>query len=173
MEILLYPDPRLREKAEPVDEITDEIREKALTLLTMLEKRGGIGLAAPQVGWGVRIFAVNTTGEEDDSLILVNPEIIETNGTWLMDEGCLSIPGINGKIKRPKEIVVKAQSLDGEEFTVKADGLVARCIMHEYDHLEGILLIDRLSSAKKHAIKKKLKILRQAYELRSEAVATK
>ncbi len=172
MEILLYPDPQLRQKAEPIGEITDEIKEKAHELFDLIDQHGGIGLAAPQVGWGVRLFAINTTGKPEDSLVLVNPEIVETSGgSWVMDEGCLSLPSINGKVKRPKKIVVKAQSLEGEEFVVEADGLVGRCIMHEFDHLEGILFIDRLSAAKKIALKKKLKTIEKVHELRTAAEA--
>lgn len=159
MEILIYPDKRLRNKAAPVAEITDEIREKARGLLNLMYDEGGIGLAATQVGWDARVFVINVTQKPEDELVLVNPEIVEkSGGLWSFEEACLSLPGISGKVKRERNVVVRAQNLDGEEFELEADGLVARCILHEYDHLEGRLFIDRLSTVRKLAAKRKLKV---------------
>ena len=158
MEVLKYPDKRLREKAEPISEITDEVREKARGLLKLMYDEGGIGLAATQVGWGARLFVINVTQKPEDELVLVNPEIVEkSGGLWAFEEACLSLPGISGKVKRERNVVVRAQNLDGEEFELEADGLVARCILHEYDHLDGKLFIDRLSTVRKLAAKRKLK----------------
>lgn len=165
MKVLLFPDKRLRQKAEPVEEITDEIRDKIQDMFALMYKQGGIGLAAPQVGWPVRLFVMNTTGEKKDELVLINPEVIEERGgQWKLDEACLSIPGVSGKVSRAKEVIIKAQTINGETFTVKADGMIGRCALHEYDHLNGILFIDRLSPAKKQSIKPKLRRLEQTYD---------
>lgn len=158
--ILTYPDPRLREKAAPVMEITPELRARVEAMFPLMDEAKGIGLAAPQIGWSVRLFVVNVSGNDQDGLALINPEIVEQGGgSWLLEEGCLSLPGIHGKVKRNKRIVVHAQDLDGNEIELEADGMVARCILHEYDHLDGILFIDRLSPAKKQSLKRRLRVL--------------
>lgn len=163
MKVLQYPDKRLRKSAEPVGEITDDVRSKIQQMFAVMYAQKGIGLAAPQVDWPVRLFVMNVSGAKKDELVLINPEILEERGgTWLIEEACLSVPGISGKVKRSKEIIIKAQSINGEEFTVKATGMIARCMLHEYDHLDGTLFIDRLSPAKKAAIKGKLRRLEQA-----------
>lgn len=166
--ILVYPDPRLRQTSEPIAEITDEIRERAMAMFPIMYGDNGIGLAAPQIGWHVRLFVVNVTGEPDKpehEFVLVNPEIkTKGGGTWTMEEGCLSLPGIRGKVKREKEIVIHGTDLDGEPVEIECDGLIARVILHEYDHLDGVLFIDRLSAAKKQSIKRRLRELEAAYE---------
>jgi peptide deformylase len=160
--IITYPDPRLRREAEPVEEVTDELRERVRNMFPLMYEAKGIGLAAPQIGWNKRLFVVNVTGEPEHELVLVNPKILEkTGGLWSMEEGCLSLPGINGKVKREKRIVVEAEDLEGNVFEIEADGMVGRCILHEYDHLDGVLFIDRLTSAKKQSIKRKLRDLEE------------
>ena len=172
--ILVYPDPRLRVKSDPITEITDEIRERARAMFPIMYADNGIGLAAPQIGWHVRLFVVNVTGDDNEpgqEFVLVNPEIVEKGGgTWAMEEGCLSLPGIRGKVTREKEIVIRGTDLDGEELELTCDGLVARVILHEYDHLDGVLFIDRLSAAKKQSIKRKLRELEAEYEDRQQGV---
>lgn len=159
-EILTYPDKRLRKKSEPIGEITDDIRKKGLALMDLMHEARGIGLAAPQVGWHVRIIAINLSGQKRDGLIFVNPEILETRGKpFSAPEACLSIPGVSGKVKRPREVKIRSMNMDGEVNEFELDGLLARCFLHEYDHLEGMLFIDRLSSAKKQAIKSQLRRL--------------
>lgn len=159
-EILTYPDKRLRKKSEPITEITDDIRKKGLALMDLMHEAKGIGLAAPQVGWHVRLLAINLSGQKRDGLIFLNPEIVSTSkATFAAQEACLSIPGIAGKVVRPREVKITAMNMNGELNEFELDGLLARCFLHEYDHLEGMLFIDRLSSAKKQAIKKKLKRL--------------
>jgi peptide deformylase len=158
--VLVYPDPRLRQVAEPVVEITPELIERVKGMFPIMYAEKGIGLAAPQIGWNVRLFVVNVSGEPGDELVVINPEIVEKNGgTWTMEEGCLSLPGINGKVKREKRVVFHGSDLEGEGFELEAEGLVGRCLLHEYDHLDGVLFIDRLSSAKKMSIKRKLREL--------------
>jgi peptide deformylase len=158
--VLTYPDKRLRQVAAPVVELTDEIRKMAIALMDIMHDANGIGLAAPQVGWSWRVLAINLSGEKRDGLVFVNPKIVsqskETNEAY---EACLSVPGISGKVTRPTAVSVTAMNLDGEVLPFELDGLLARCFLHEYDHLDGVLFIDRLSVAKKQSIKSKLKRL--------------
>ncbi|HBP16648.1 MAG TPA: peptide deformylase, partial [Planctomycetes bacterium] len=159
-QVLHYPDPRLRRKAEPVEEITPEIQARVRAMFPLMYEERGIGLAAPQLGWNVRLFVVNISGEPGDEFALINPELVEEGGgTWVLEEGCLSLPGIHGKVKRNKRIVMRGYDLDGNEIEIEADGMVARCMLHEFDHLDGILFIDRLSPVKKQSIKRKLRTL--------------
>jgi peptide deformylase len=160
--VLHYPDPRLRRKAKPIKEITPELVGRARALFPLMYEEQGIGLAAPQVGWDVRLFVCNVSGRPEDELVVVNPTVVEKKGgTWLFEEGCLSLPGIRGKVEREKVVVFEGTDLDGEPITIEADGLVGRCLLHEYDHLDGILFIDRLSPAKKQSIKRRLKELEE------------
>jgi peptide deformylase len=159
-EILSYPDKRLRLVSEPITEITDKIRSRGLALMDLMHKARGIGLAAPQVGWHVQILAINLSGKRQDGLIFLNPKIVSSSkATFSATEMCLSVPGISGKVERPREVTITSMNFDGElnEFTL--DGLLGRCFLHEFDHLHGKLFIDRLSPAKKLSIKKKLKLL--------------
>lgn len=162
--MIRYPDPRLRRKAQPVTEVTPELIKRAEGLFPLMYQEDGIGLAAPQVGWNVRIFVVNLSGEPQDELIILNPEIVEeSGGSWKAEEGCLSVPKIYGKVIRNKKIRMIGLDLEGEEIEVEAEGMVARCLLHEYDHLDGILFIDRLSAVKKQSIKRKLRALEEDY----------
>ena len=162
--VIRYPDPRLRRTAEPVDEVTPEVVERAQAMFPLMYQERGIGLAAPQVGWNARIFVVNLSGDPEDEIVLVNPKILdEGGGTWRTEEGCLSLPGIYGKVTRVRKIKMVGHDLDGEEVTVEAEGMTARCLLHEYDHLDGILFIDRLSAVKKQAIKRKLRALEDEF----------
>jgi peptide deformylase len=159
-EVLTYPDKRLRRVSEPIEEITDDIRKKALALADLMHEARGIGLAAPQVGWPVRLIAINLSGDRRDGLIFANPEILEQRGgKFKALEACLSVPGISGKVERHREIKIRCMNMDGEVNEFDLDGMLARCFLHEYDHLDGILFIDRLSAAKKQVIKKKLRRL--------------
>lgn len=165
-QVIRYPDPRLRRKSVPVDEITPEIRARVEAMFPLMYQEKGIGLAAPQLGWNVRLFVMNVTGEpgEGQELALINPEIVEeSGGTWLLEEGCLSLPRIHGKVKRNKRIVMRGYNLEGEEIEIEADGMIARCMLHEFDHLEGILFIDRLSPVKKQSIKRRLRDLEESF----------
>lgn len=141
--IVLENEELIRKKSRPVDEITPRI----LTLLddmadTMYYENRGIGIAAPQVGVLRRVFIVDV-GDEHGKIEFINPEITRREGTQTYTEGCLSCPGKNAEVERPAEITVKALDRNGKEFTLDADGLLAVCICHEYDHLDGILFIDK------------------------------
>jgi len=144
MEILTLGNEKLRQKALPIEKIGNEHIEMAAKLLETLHREDGIGLAGPQVGFTQRIFAVHVDG--DIPRIFINPSIIETSEeTYKYEEGCLSIPGVYCNVVRPKKIKVQAWDEKGRAFTIEASGLLARVILHEYDHLEGTLFIDRLS----------------------------
>ena len=159
-EILTYPDPRLRRKSEPITEITDEVRKKGLALMDLMHEARGIGLAAPQVDWHARVLVINLSGQRRDGLIFLNPQIeSQSKKTFAAFEACLSVPGISGKVVRSREVVITAMNMDGALNRFELDGMLARCFLHEYDHLDGVLYIDRLSPAKKQAIKTKLKKL--------------
>jgi peptide deformylase len=164
-QVLRYPDPRLRLKAEPITEITPDLRRRARALFPLMYEEHGIGLAAPQVGWSVRLFVVNVSGRPEDELVIVNPVVVEkTGGLWQFEEGCLSLPGIRGKVEREKLVVLEGQDLEGQPVRIEADGLNGRCLLHEYDHLDGVLFIDRLSPAKKQSIKRRLRELEEEFQ---------
>lgn len=157
LEIKKYPDPVLRKKAERVGEITPELRKLAEDMTeTMLKSEPeGVGLAAPQVGISKRMFAVQT---EKGPAVFVNPKIIEkSKKTEVMEEGCLSLPKTWLKIKRAKEVEMEALDINGKKISIKAEGLPARIIQHEVDHLNGILIIDKTNIFQK--IKRTLKNL--------------
>jgi len=159
-EVLTYPDKRLRVQSEPITEVTDDIRRKGLALMDLMHEVRGIGLAAPQVGWPVQIIAINLSGQRRDGLIFVNPKVTkESKAKFAAQEMCLSIPRVTGKVIRSREITATCMNFDGDVNEFHLDGLLARCFLHEYDHLQGILFVDRLSAAKKLTIKKKLREL--------------
>lgn len=142
-EIIKYPNPILRKKSEEIKEITPEIKELALGMGKIMKKEKGIGLAAPQVGESKRIIVVQTEKGLD---FFVNPKIIEkSKEKEVREEGCLSFPGLFLKIKRQKSVDIEAFNLNGEKIQIKAEGLPARTLQHEIDHLDGILFIDRLN----------------------------
>jgi len=170
LKILKFPDPRLRRIAEAVDEIDDGMRDRINEMLKLMREDHGIGLAAPQVGWNVRLFVMNLTGREDDDVVLINPEITSRKGKETAEEGCLSLPKVYAKVVRPAVISVKGRVLDGSEVEFEADGLLARCLQHEFDHLDGVLFIDKLTSARKRSVKGGLKRLQEEYAKAKEAL---
>lgn len=149
----------LREKASPVDVVTDEIRVLIRDMFDTMYDAEGIGLAAPQVGISLRILVVDVAeeeGEERHVHALVNPVVVEAGlETGKETEGCLSIPGLEETVTRPLQVVVEALSPDGEPVRIEADGLLARALQHEVDHLDGVLFIDRLSSLKRGILLRK------------------
>lgn len=166
--IVLHPDSRLKTRAEPVVEVTPEVRERALGLARLMNEGGedgstGIGLAATQVGWPVRIVVVKTIerpGRWGEDKILVNPRVMAVGGgIGGAMEGCLSFPGVQVVVERPMEVAVEATDLDGKPVQVCADGIVARCLQHELDHLDGITMLDRTTAARRAAVAGRLKEL--------------
>lgn len=144
--IRLIGDHILSRKAEPVAEINQEIKTFVENLLFTMYERDGVGLAAPQVGRSLRIFTVDVkwTTEGKNPLVFINPEIIGCSGEISMEEGCISLPGIYTDVTRAEEIEIKAFDADGKSFTLHADGMLARAIQHEYDHLDGIVFLERI-----------------------------
>jgi peptide deformylase len=156
LDILHFPDPRLRIKAKPVAQVDDSIRRLIDDMLETMYQAPGIGLAATQVNVAKRIVVIDLSEEKNDPLCLINPEILEKNGIEQMEEGCLSVPGVFEQVTRANQIRVRALDRQGNPFEMEADGLLAVCIQHELDHLEGKLFVDYLSSLKRQRIRKKL-----------------
>ena len=163
LEILHYPDKRLRTVAEPVDLVDDSIRKLVDDMLETMYAAPGIGLAATQVNVHKRVLVMDLSENRNEPLCLINPEIIERTGVEQTEEGCLSVPDIFETVERAEQVRVKALDRDGKEQTIDADGLLAVCIQHEMDHLEGKLFVDYLSPLKQLRVKKKIqKARRQA-----------
>jgi len=156
LDILFYPDPLLRKTAAPVDNIDGEVAKLVDNMLDTMYHAPGIGLAATQINIHKRIVVIDVSQESDSPLTLINPEIKLSEGEAEMQEGCLSIPGIYETIKRPADVRVAAMDRDGNPFELEADGLLAVCIQHEIDHLDGKLFVDYLSPLKRNRIRKKM-----------------
>ena len=155
--ILEYPDPRLRTRAVPVATVDDRVRRLIDDMLETMYAAPGVGLAATQVNVHQRVLVADVSKEQDEPMVFINPEIIEREGKTEAEEGCLSVPGIFDKLStRSARIVVRALGRDGRPFEIEADGLLAVCIQHEMDHLEGKLFVDYLSELKRTRIRKKL-----------------
>ena len=154
--ILRFPDPRLKKIAAPVIKIDDSIRCLARDLAETMYEAPGIGLAATQVDVHLRVIAIDASETRDQLLVLVNPELVESEGVQIGEEGCLSVPGIYDKVERAERVVVRYMDLEGNKKTVSADGLLAVCLQHEMDHLEGRVFVEHLSLLKQNRIKAKL-----------------
>ena len=161
LNVLIYPDERLRTVCQPVAEINDEIRKIVDDMFETMYKEEGIGLAAPQVNIQQRIITIDLDSENSNQIVLINPEILESSGETGIEEGCLSIPGFRALVPRKEKVTVKALDREGKEFTLNADGLLAICIQHEIDHLNGILFVDYLSPLKRQRIKEKMQKLKK------------
>lgn len=165
LDILHFPDARLRNVAKPVEQVDDSVRQLIDDMFETMYQAPGIGLAAIQVSDPRRVIVIDTSEERNQPLALVNPEILERHGEEQMDEGCLSVPGVYEPVRRAERIRVAALDRDGSAIEMDADGLLAVCIQHEIDHLDGKLFVDYLSSLKRQRIRKKLeKEARQAGE---------
>ena len=164
--ILHYGEEPLRQESQPIKEIDDEIRELVKDMFETMYKNNGVGLAAPQVGVNLALFVVDTGN--DQPLIFINPEISKGSGKEVMDEGCLSFPGMREKVERALKVTARATGLDGRQFEIKAEGLLARAIQHELDHLEGVLLVDRISKARRLQLKRDLERIASGESLASD-----
>ena len=161
--ILQFPDPRLRTVARPVDAVDDELRALADDMLETMYAAHGIGLAATQVDRHVRMLVLDVSEDRDEPHVLINPEIIDRHGSQVCEEGCLSVPGEYAEVERAEAIRVRALGRDGEPYELDADGLMAVCIQHEIDHLDGKVFIDYLKPMKRRVIERRMKKqLRQA-----------
>jgi peptide deformylase len=156
LKILHYPDPRLHSVAKPVDRVDEEIRQLAADMAETMYAAPGIGLAATQVDRHIRMILVDISETKDQLRIFINPEILARDGETVYEEGCLSVPGIYDKVTRAEHIRVKALDLHGNPFELEADGLLAICIQHEIDHLNGKVFVEYLSRLKQTRIRHKL-----------------
>ncbi len=172
--VLTYGSEVLREKAKPVEKVTDDIRQLAKDMISTMYASNGVGLAAEQIGRTESVCVLDVTpaygdGAEGEGkpcpapmpLVLINPEITETEGECVAEEGCLSFPDIFVPVKRPERIVVKYMSIEGEDASIDTDGFLARAIQHEMDHLNGVLLYDHMSAVKRVALAGKLRRLKK------------
>lgn len=174
LEILKFPDPRLKRKSLPVEKVTPEYQELAQDMLETMYAAPGIGLAAPQVGALIRMLVIDTRPLDDEEqvveekmtelerkvkfpVVIFNPEIVEKEGATTYDEGCLSVPGFIEEVKRANYVEAHGLDINGDKLVIKTDGLLAICLQHELDHLEGKLFIDRISFVKSERIKSKIK----------------
>ncbi len=156
LNILEYPDPRLRTKAVPVETVDAEIQRLVDDLFETMYAAPGIGLAATQVDVHKRVLVVDCTENREAPLCFINPQLVATEGDCDSEEGCLSVPGYTETVSRAEQIRVRALNREGETFEMDADGLLAVCIQHEMDHLDGKLFVDYLSSLKQQRLRKRL-----------------
>jgi peptide deformylase len=163
-EIVEFPDPRLRTKAQPVAVFDAELRQLAADMLETMYEAPGIGLAATQVDVHRQVLVLDVSEEKNAPVVIINPRIVEREGQQVYQEGCLSVPGIFADVERADRIRVEAQDLDGKPVVIEADGLLAVCIQHEMDHLAGKLFVDYLSPLKREMVRKKLEKQRRHAE---------
>jgi peptide deformylase len=158
LKISRYGSDVLRKVAEPIEEITDEIRQLARDMLEKMYDSDGVGIAAPQIGVSKRIIIVDVDPYDPSKnpIALINPEIVDRQGQESAEEGCLSVPDIRGEVKRAERVTVEGLDLDGKKLRIEATELLARALQHEIDHLNGVLFIDHLSRLKHRLIKKQL-----------------
>lgn len=154
--ILRYPDPRLHKRAAPVAKVDDAIRKLVDDMAETMYEAPGIGLAATQVDEHRRVVVIDVTEDKSGLMAFINPEILERSGEQVCEEGCLSVPGIYEKVTRAERVRVRALGRDGEPFELEAEGLLAVCIQHELDHLDGKVFVEYLSPLKLGRIKSKL-----------------
>jgi peptide deformylase len=167
VELTAYPDPVLRRKSESILEITDEVIAGVQDMLATMYERNGVGLAAPQVGWNVRLCVINPTPDDkSNEIVCVNPVLTELSGEIVAEEGCLSLPDVHGHVRRYEHVTCKYYDLGGTLHEVQASGLLARIFQHEMDHLDGRMIIDRMTPASRLSAKGQLKELEREYKRR-------
>lgn len=169
LEVLQFPDPRLKLKSTPVTVVDDALRPLAAEMIQVMYDEPGIGLAAPQVGHAIRLVVMDTVwneeGAEREPTVIINPQILTREGQIEWEEGCLSVPDFTADVERSEHVVVRYTNLEGEEVTEDVTGLRAVCFQHEIDHLDGILFIDRISRLKRSLyVKRRKKQLREEEE---------
>ncbi|SEK32505.1 peptide deformylase [Stigmatella aurantiaca] len=170
-EILIWPHPVLKQKAQPVAKVDDAVRALVKDMFETMYAADGVGLAAPQVGILQRIIVLDTTPRQPDSkpLAMINPEIIGMEGSTTYTEGCLSIPGEAEDVDRAATVTVKFLDVEGQERTLTCDDLLAIAVQHETDHLDGTVFVDHVSSLKREIIRKRMKRLKSERETRPQA----
>jgi peptide deformylase len=161
--VIYYPDPRLKKMSKPVEVFDQDLADLAARMLELMREHRGVGLAAPQVGRNIRLFVMNATQQPGDDRVYVNPELIDPTGAETAEEGCLSIPGINCDVERSQAVILRARDLKGEPVEERATGYLARIWQHEIDHLNGVLITNRMGVAAKMLARRTLKELEDKY----------
>lgn len=164
LKIIFYPDPRLRKVSEPVTRFDDNLARLASRMFELMREEQGVGLAAPQVGINLRLFVMNHDGKPENDRIIVNPQLLDAEGNETAEEGCLSLPNVRAMIERASKLVLRAQDVTGRPIEETAEGFIARIWQHETDHLNGVLLMDRMGFTARMGVRKKLKQLEEEYQ---------
>lgn len=165
--IVLYPDPRLKLKSKPVTQFDPEFKELALDMTETMRNASGVGLAAIQIGEPIRMMVMDEHYDQEDkgeSLVMFNPEVLNEEGSETSEEGCLSIPDVREEVERSFKVKVKYQDLEGQEQVGEYEGLLARCVLHEIDHMNGQLFIQKVPAVKRLFLKKQLDQLKKNFE---------
>jgi len=163
LEVLCFPDKRLRTVAKPVEQITEELKKLAENMIETMYEEDGVGLAATQINFHQRLVVIDVSQDRNQPMVIINPVIVEHSGEEISEEGCLSVPETNAEVKRAEFVTLEYLDLEGNPQVLNADGLLAVCIQHEIDHLDGKLFIDYLSPLKQKRIKTKLEKLQRHY----------
>jgi peptide deformylase len=164
LQIIVYPDPRLKKRSKPIEKFDAELTALANRMFDLMREAKGVGLAAPQVGVNLQLFVMNHTGNPEDDRIYINPSLSEANGEETAEEGCLSLPEIRIDVSRSKMLRMEALDLQGKPIRDEATGYVARIWQHEFDHLQGTMLTDRMGPVDKLKHRKAIKELEETYE---------
>lgn len=163
IEVLCFPDKRLRTIAKPVEQITDKLKKTAENMIETMYDEEGVGLAATQINFHRRLVVIDVSEQRNQPMIIINPVIVEYSGEEVSEEGCLSVPETHAEVKRAEFVTLEYLDIEGKQQILKAEGLLAVCIQHEIDHLNGKLFIDYLSPLKQKRIKTKLEKLQRQY----------
>jgi peptide deformylase len=163
LKIIHWPDPRLKKTSTPVEKFDDSLRALTARMLELMKEHRGVGLAAPQVGLNKRVFVINPTGEPADARVYINPVLSDPDGEEEAEEGCLSIPGIHVLVARHKQMKIQAQDVEGQPIAEAATGFIARIWQHENDHLNGVLLTDRMGAVARMTNRKLFKDLEEKF----------
>ena len=163
LQIIEYPDPRLKKVSVPVEKFDSSLKLLAARMFELMRESRGVGLAAPQVGQNLRMFVMNHTGDPADDRVYINPELSEAEGSEEAEEGCLSLPGLNVRIIRDRTMRIRAKDLDGNDIDQVETGYIARVWQHEFDHLNGTLITDRMGAVAKMGARKLLRELEDKY----------
>lgn len=171
LQLITYPHPTLRYPSKPLVRVDAQLRELVGEMFDIMYRHRGVGLAANQVNLPIRVFIANPSGEKETGpeLVFINPVIKRATGSSESEEGCLSLPGINGMVKRNKTIHINAYGIDGKEIDMQVDGFLARIIQHEADHLDGVLFIDRLSEENKRQVEEELYGFEATFDMKLKA----
>jgi peptide deformylase len=171
LQIIIWPDPRLKKNSQPITEFSPDLQHLTQCMFALMREHKGVGLAAPQVGKNIRLFVMNATGDPQGDRIYINPILTEPDGEEISEEGCLSLPAINAQISRNKTIRMQAQDLQGNCFDELQSGYIARVWQHEVDHLNGVLITDRMGLSDKLKYRKTLRDLEETYAAEHPPVA--